>query len=116
MDALRGLLEDLKRAGLQRGHTLGLLHVLIGRHVSKADGTLLGRGLTWREVAALLKKARWDKEAVRDLGLDPKALPPRDRQQYWYTAVAAAHVDSEEARQAADTLARLLEPLGYRVN
>ena len=29
MDALRGLLDDLKRHGLERGHTRGLLYLLI---------------------------------------------------------------------------------------
>ena len=29
---------------------------------------------TWRELAALLKKVRWDKEAVERLGLEPLRL------------------------------------------
>jgi hypothetical protein len=113
MDALRTLLEDLRQHGLERGHTLGLFHLLIGRRIRLVDGTLVSRGLTWREAAALLKKVRWDKEAVRDLGLDPDTLPPRDRQQYWYAAIGKAQVDSDAARTAGDALAALLQPLGY---
>jgi hypothetical protein len=115
MDALRSFLQELKRHGLDRGHTLGLFHLLVGRHVQTLDGTLICRGLTWRELAAHLKKARWPKEAVRDLQLDPTFLPPRDRQQFWYAAISTARVDSAEARLAGDALAALLEPLGYRV-
>jgi hypothetical protein len=115
MDALRGFLEELKRHGLDSGHTLGLFHLFIGRQIQTADGAVVAGGLTWRELAALLKKVRWSKEAVRDLGLDPAKLPPRDRQQYWYAAISQARVDSAEARQAGDILAALLEPLGYRV-
>jgi hypothetical protein len=115
MDALRRLLEEMKQNGLERGHTLGLFHLLIGRQIQKQDGSPVVRGLTWRQLAALLKKVRWDKEGVRDLGLDPNDLPPRDRQQYWYVAISKARVDSAEARQAGDALAGLLQPLGYQV-
>src|SRR5207249_899599 len=98
MDALRTFLEDLKRHGLDHGHTLGLFRAFIGQRITKADGMLLCRGLTWRALAALLKKARWPKDAVRDLGLEPASLPPRDRQQYWYLAISLAKVDSPEAK------------------
>ena len=87
MDALRGFIEEMKRQGLDRGHTLGLFHILIGRQLTLADGTVVTRGLTWREAAALLKKVRWSKEAVRDLGLEPGKLPPRVRAQFWYAAI-----------------------------
>jgi hypothetical protein len=115
MDALRALLEELRQHGLDSGHTRGLFHLLIGRRVQRADGTVVGRGLTWRELAFLLKKHRWNKEAVRELGLRPEDLPPRDRQQYWYTAISLARLDSPEARREGDALAALLAPLGYRV-
>jgi hypothetical protein len=115
MDALRGLLEDMKQHALQRGHTLGLFQLLIGRQIRKADGTPVARGLSWRELAALLKKVRWDKRGVVELGLDPAALPPRDRQHYWYAAISKARVDSAEARKAGDVLVALLKPLGYHV-
>jgi hypothetical protein len=115
MDALRSMVEELKRRALEPGRTLGLFYLLIGRRVHKADGTLVCKGMTWRELAALLKKARWPKEAARDLGLDPSKLPPRDRLQFWYAAISSARVDSPEARVAGEALAKVLEPLGYRV-
>ena len=75
MDALRGLLDDLKRHGLERGQTRGLLYLLIARHIFKADGTPVSRGMTWRQLAAVLKKFRWTKEGVHDLDLNPADLP-----------------------------------------
>jgi hypothetical protein len=115
MDALRALLEDLRAKGLDRGHTRGLLHILIGRRIQRGDGTIVARGLTWRELAGLLQKARWPKDTVRELGLRPEDLPPRDRRQYWYAAISLAHIDSAESRAAGDALAALLQSLDYAV-
>jgi hypothetical protein len=115
MDALQEFLADLERLGLERGHTLGLLHVLIGRRLARADGILISNGLTWRELAASLKKGRWDKDAVEDLGLNPTDLPPRDRQQYWYAAIARAAVASDKAAEAGDKFAERLRKAGYVV-
>jgi hypothetical protein len=115
MDRLRELLNAVKAQGLARGHFLGLLNVLIGRQISAADDTLLSRGVTWRELAALLKRVRWDKEAARELGLDPTNLPPRDRQKFWYTAIMQAGVDSPQASRMGDEVARKLAALGYKV-
>jgi hypothetical protein len=116
MDRLREFLETVKKHGSARGQFLGLLHILIGRRLALADGTPVSEGLTWRELSALLKRVRWDREAVRELGLDPSALPPRDRQRYWYAAIAQARVDSEAAAQAGDRLAEALASAGYRVS
>ena len=113
MDALCELLEDLKHQGHCAGHFLGLLHILIGRRLTKADGTLISPGLTWRDLAALLKKVRWGKESVRELGLEPKQLAPRDRQRYWYLAISRARVDSPAALQAGERLAIILRQKGY---
>jgi hypothetical protein len=115
MDALQELLGELKRHGLGKGDLLGLFNVLIGRRVTKADGTLISNGLTWRALAGWLKKARWDPETVRQLGLDPDNLPPRDRQQLWYAAISKARVDSEKASEAGDRMAERLQKLGYVV-
>jgi hypothetical protein len=71
--------------------------------------------MTWRDVAALLKRLRWDREAVRELGLDPAQLPPRDRERYWYTAIARAGIDSPEAVAEANQLVEPLKELGYIV-
>lgn len=115
MEALQEFLADVERLGLEHGHTLGLLHVLIGRRLARADGTVISNGLSWRALSAWLKKARWDKDAVKELGLNPSDLPPRDRQQYWYAAIARAGVDTDRAAQAGDRLAERLRKAGYDV-
>jgi hypothetical protein len=116
MDGVQTFLDELRQQGLAEGNFLGLLHVLIGRRVTRADGTLVSPGLTWRALADLLKSLRWNKDAVRELGLDPAALPPRDRQRFWYTAISQARVDSPEAAAAGDRLADVIRPLGYVVS
>jgi hypothetical protein len=115
MDRLHEFLKVLREEGTATGHFRGLLHLLIGRRISLADGTVISGGMTWRELAAVLKKARWDREVVRELGLDPATLPPRDREKFWYTAIARAQVVSAEASAAADALVEPLRELGYEV-
>jgi hypothetical protein len=113
MDGLREFLEDLKRHGYAQGNLLGLFHVLIGRRIARVDGTVLSQGLTWRAAADWLKKIRWDKDTVQELGLDSRALPPRDRVRYWYLAIVQARVGSPEAIRAGDLLAEKLRSVGY---
>lgn len=114
MDALTSLLLELKRRGLGADNMLGLLHVVIGRTIARtSDGAAVSRGMSWRDLAVLLKKIRWDPETVRSIGLDPDALPPRDRQKYWYAAISKAAVDSPDARAAADAFSAALRTLGY---
>jgi hypothetical protein len=115
MEQLRELLGVIQARGAARGNLLGLLHVLIGRRIKKADGTPVSAGLTWRELAALLKRVRWDPAAVEEIGLKPSELPPRDRERFWYTAIARAGVDSGKAIAAGDQLAAALRRLGYEV-
>jgi hypothetical protein len=116
MDALSTLIEALKKSGQTQGNFLGFLHVLIGRSLTrKKDGVVISKGITWREMAALLKKVRWDPEAVRELGLDPDALPPRDRQRFWYSAIMQAKVDGAMASKAGDRFAETVGGLGYEV-
>src|SRR5262245_4019628 len=115
MDALQEFLEGLERLGLAQGHTLGLFNVLIGRRIARDDGTVISDGLTWRELAAWLKKVRWDRDVVMELGLDLADLPPRDRQQFWYVVIVRACVDSEKATQAGDKVADRLRKAGYVV-
>jgi len=115
MDALTEFLEDIKRRSLARGHFLGLLNLLIGRPITLSDGTVISKGLTWRELAGWLKKVRWNKESVRELGLDPDALPPRDRQHFWYTAISRAGIASAKANEDGDWLAAALVAKGYIV-
>ena len=116
MDALSNLLDLLKDNGQTQGNFLGFLNVMIGRTITRvSDQAVACKGISWRDLAAWLKKVRWDPEAVRELGLDPDDLPPRDRQRYWYAAIAAAKVDSAAARKAGDRFATTLATLGYEV-
>src|SRR5437016_1396363 len=100
MDARIQLLNDIKNRDLARGHFLGLLNLLIGRRIERSDGTLVSNGMTWRELAALLKRVRWSKEAVEELPLQHADFAPRDRERFWYTVIAHAGVDSERAAAA----------------
>ncbi len=115
MDALGALLNRLKKNEAVRGNFPGFLHVLIGRKIY-LDGTLVCGGISWRELATWLKKLRWDPDAVRELGLDPKDLPPRDRYRFWYLAIAAAQVDSPSAIAAGERFAQALVKMGYEVS
>jgi hypothetical protein len=116
MGGLYDFLTDLKQGGQAAGQFLGLLNILIGRRIQKEDGSLISSGVTWRELSFALKKARWDKETVSDLGIDPSELPPRDRQRFWYAAIVRAGVDSPRAAAAGDRLAELLRRSGYRIS
>jgi hypothetical protein len=113
MDGARDFLEDVRHRQLTAGHLLGLWNIVIGRRIAKADGTVLSAGLTWRELAQVLKKLRWDREAVRELGLDPEELPPRDRVRFWYSAIAQAQVAGPTATRAGNQLVELLAKHGY---
>jgi hypothetical protein len=115
MDSLRELLEAVRKHDLARGQFAGLLHLLVGRRIARADGTLISSGTSWRDLAALLKRLRWDREFVRELGIDPATLPPRDRQRFWYLAIARGGIDSAEASAAADRLVEPLQTLGFVV-
>ena len=94
---------------------LGLFHILIGRKISLEDGSLISSGMTWRELAAHLKKIRWPKDAVLELQLNPDDLAPRDREKFWYLAIAKANVSSNQAKQAGDQLTEKLKEKGYVV-
>ncbi len=115
MDPLREFLEAIRQHKVAQGNLRGLLHVLIGRRISRSDGTAISGGLTWREAAALLREARWDREAVAEEGLNTADLPPRDRQRFWYTVIQQAGVDSPVARAAGDRLIGPLQALGYEI-
>lgn len=115
MDAVVAFLQTLKQDGRWRGRFLGLLNILIGRRLEREDGGLVSAGLTWRTTAQLLKKVRWDKTAVQELNIDPRSLPPRDRERYWYAAIATARVDSPAAAEAGNHLSASLAGLGYRL-
>jgi hypothetical protein len=115
MDEVREFLDDLLKHAYAKGHLLGLLHVLIGRRIARKDGTVISQGLTWRELAAELKRSRFDPDAVKELGIEPASLPPRDRQRYWYSVICQAQVGSREAMAAGNKLAAILAKAGYIV-
>lgn len=115
MDGLRKMLEAVQDAGLVAGHLRGLFHVCIGRKITATGDAVVSNGVTWRELANLLKIARFDTELVREVGADPEELSPRDRQRFWYGAIALARPDSAEAIADGQLFATLIEPLGYRV-
>src|SRR5262249_13974 len=116
MDSLREFLENLMRQGLAKGHFLGFLQVMIGRKIAQADGSAVTSGLSWRDLAAVLKRFRWDPDAIAELGLDPSQLPPKDRQKYWLSAIARACVDSPEPPEGRNLFAAVLRKAGYVVN
>jgi hypothetical protein len=104
-----------RRLGTRYEKLRGLMHILIGRRIALADGTMVSSDLTWRNAANHLKLVRWEPDSVAELGLDGAALPPRDRQRFWYSAIAQAGVDTPEARTAGDKLANALKKLGLVV-
>jgi hypothetical protein len=115
MDELRNMMATIEARGFAQGNLRGLLHVLIGRRITKRDGQLVSNGLTWRDAAALLKRVRWDRNTVNEFGLVPGALPPRDRERFWYVAIGRAAVDSPEALAAGNRLAQQMEDADYIV-
>ncbi len=106
MDRLHEFLDAVRNRGVATGHFRGLLHLLIGQPIRLADGTLISGGM---------KKERWDREAVRELGIDPAELAPRDREKFWYTAIARAGVSSAESQASSQVVAQKLASLGYVV-
>jgi len=116
MEGIRDLLEAARTNGLVAGRFRGLLHVAIGRTITKPDGTKVSPGLTWREVAVLLKALRFDPEFGREAGADPATLSPRDRERYWYAVIGLARVDGAEAVAEAEMLVAPLKGLGYVVS
>ena len=113
MDAVRDFLLEMLQKGRVKGHLLGLLNILIGRRISRADGAVISTGVTWRALANLLKQCHYDIEMVRELGFDPDAIGQRDRQRFWYAVIAKADVASEEATRQGDKLTAVLAKDGY---
>lgn len=115
MDGLREFLGQMRDRNLAAGHFRGLLHIAIGRRITTTSGQLVSAGATWRELALLLKVLRFDKDLVIEVGADPEELAPRDRQRFWYSAIALARPDSPDATADAEKLIPLIKPLNYVV-
>src|SRR5262249_2452015 len=113
MDGIREFLETVRQHHLVEGHLRGLFHIAIGRRIARSDGQVLSAGVTWRQLAAVLKAIRFDKEFVAEVGADPETLAPRDRERFWYSAIALSKVDSQESRAQAEWLIARLKPIGY---
>ena len=115
MEPLREFLNAVRHRGAAHGNFLGLLHVLIGRRITRADGAVVSGGMTWRELALLFKQQRRDREAVRELNLDPAALPPRDRDAFGMRPSPTREWPARRRRRPATRLAAAVQPLGYVV-
>ncbi len=115
MDGPHIVLETIRHHRWAVGRVRGLFHLAIGRKLARADGTVLSTGVSWRELAQILKALKFDRELVKELGLDPEMVSPKDREKFWYMAISQAKVDSEQARREADALGGLLKPLGFVV-
>jgi len=115
MADIRDLLEAVRDTESARAHFRGLLHIAIGRRVTTPAGDAVSTGVTWRELAAWLKQLRFDTDLVKQYGADPDALAPRDRNRFWYSAIAMARVDSPEAFADAEILADSLQGMGFLV-
>lgn len=115
MDQLRILLKKIKDERITSGNLLGLLHVLVGRTIRLADGSPVSFGMTWRDLAVTLKKIRWDPELVKELGIDPDSLPPRDRERFWYMVIGQAQIQTPQAIAQGNRLQEILRPYGYLI-
>jgi len=116
MEGTQLFLELITQHGLAKGHLRGVFHIAIGRKLLRDDGSVVAAGVTWRELAAALKSVKFDKSLVKELGADPEALSVRDREKFWYAAIALAGVGSLEAHNQAERLADRLKRLGLHVS
>jgi hypothetical protein len=115
MDGIRAFLEAVRDHGLVPGRLRGLFHIAIGRRVTTGDGTVVSAGITWRDLSALLKDLRFDKNLAAEVGADPDELSPRDRQRFWYSVIALAQPNGSQAIKEAEQIIAKLGPLGYAV-
>jgi len=112
MDGVQQVLSVIRDLKLAKGRLRGVFHLLIGSKIAAADGSVVSSGLTWRQLARELKDARFDKNLVAELGADPDTLSPRDRERFWYSAIALGMATGDGATQA-EQLLKLLKPHGF---
>jgi hypothetical protein len=115
MDQIQDVLTVIRDKKLAKSRLRGVFHVVIGRRITKPDGTLVSAGITWRELANHLRDLRFDPDLVNELEVDVESLSPRDRFKFWYAAIGLAKVESPTAYAEADKLVAALKPLGYIV-
>ncbi len=115
MERLREFLDLVRTQGLAAGRFRGVCHVAVGRRILDKSGQLVSAGVTWRELSVMLRDLRFDKDLVAELGVDPDDLAPRDRQRFWYSAIALAKPDSPEARAEAELVVAAVALFGYTV-
>ncbi len=115
MEKLLEFLETVRKHGLVAGHLRGMFHIVIGRRITDRSGNVVSAGVTWRELSNVLKDLRFDKDLVAEIGAVPDELSPRDRQRFWYSAIALAKPDSTEAHAQAEKLIAALKPHGYTI-
>ena len=116
MDPLREFLKKAEDQNISQGDLLGLLHILVGRKIALSDGTVVSSGMNWRDVAGILKKVRWDPTQINELGIDPKTLPPRDRERFWLTVINRSNLQSPSALASGERLRLRLLGIGYVVS
>jgi hypothetical protein len=114
MDGVQQVLEMIRSQKLARGRLRGLFQLFIGHKLATADGTVISTGLTWRQLARALKEARFEKDLVSEVGADPETLSPRDRERFWYSAIAMG-LAAGDATPQMDQLLKVLKPMGVRV-
>ncbi len=115
-DSLESFLLKLRTQSFPHESFLGFLHVIVGGGLVSPEGHRLVSGISWRDLALLLKKVRWDPAMVRQLGVDPTKLAPRDRERFWYQAICQAGLDSPVAKKSAQRLKGWLDRFGYSVS
>jgi hypothetical protein len=116
MSGTTQLLNLLVEHQLAKGLLRGALHIAIGRTVVRtADDTVLCNGVSWRDLAVLLKDSKFDRTLGKEVGADPDTLHPKEREKFWYAVIGLAKVDSTAARDEADKLAKKLAAHGLGV-
>ena len=108
MNILSDFLEFVNTQGLAVGRLRGLFHICIGRTI-RSNEKIISGGVTWRELARLLKNLKFDKSLGQEVNADSDELNPKDRERYWYAVIAMAQPDSIVASIQAQELADQLQ-------
>lgn len=108
VDTLSDFLEFVNTQGLAVGRLRGLFHICIGRTIRNNE-KIISEGVTWRELAKLLKHLKYEKSLGNEVNVDSDDLNPKDRERYWYAVIALAQPDSVTATTQAQELANRLQ-------